>query len=63
MALVLTAIMTEINFDALYAVMHGLLLGAKGATGESLLLDALNIWFRNVVVERNGVFSDRYYAA
>ncbi len=50
MALVLTAIVTAINFAALYTVMHGLLHGAKGTTGESLLLDALNIWFTNVVI-------------
>ncbi len=50
MALALTAIVTVINFAALYTVMQALLHGAKGATGESLLLDALNIWFTNIVV-------------
>lgn len=49
-AMVLTAIITAINFEALYAVMHALLYGAKGATGQTLLIDALNIWFTNVVV-------------
>ena len=49
-AMTLTAIITVINFEALYAVLHALLYGAKGATGQSLLLDALNIWFTNVVV-------------
>jgi hypothetical protein len=50
MALVLTAIVTAINFYALYGVMGALLHGAKGSTGQSLLLDALNIWFTNIVV-------------
>ncbi|MES2188186.1 MAG: hypothetical protein V4505_26780 [Pseudomonadota bacterium] len=50
MALVLTAIVTAINFYALYRVMGALLHGAKGSTGETLLLDALNIWFTNIVV-------------
>ena len=49
-AMVLTSIITVINFEALYAVTHALLYGAKGATGQTLLIDALNIWFTNVVV-------------
>ena len=49
-AMLLTAIITAINFEALYAVLHALLYGAKGATGQTLLIDALNIWFTNVVV-------------
>ncbi len=49
-ALLLTAVVTAINFHALYNVMGALLHGAKGSTGTSLLLDALNIWFTNVVV-------------
>lgn len=49
-AMALTALITAINFEALYAVMHALLYGAKGATGQTLLIDALNIWFTNVVV-------------
>jgi hypothetical protein len=49
-AIVLTAIITIINFDALYSVLHALLFSAKGATGQTLLIDALNIWFTNVVV-------------
>jgi hypothetical protein len=49
-AMVLTAIITLINFQALFVVLRALLYGAKGATGQSLLLDALNIWFTNVVV-------------
>jgi hypothetical protein len=50
MALFLTAVITIINFEALYAVLHALLYGARGATGQTLLIDALNIWFTNVVV-------------
>lgn len=47
-ALLLTVIVMVINFDALVSVTRALLHGAKG--GQSLLLDALNIWFTNVVV-------------
>ena len=49
-AILLTAIITAINFEALFTVLNALLYGAKGATGQSLLIDALNIWFTNVVV-------------
>lgn len=48
MALLLTVIVMVINFDALVSVTRALLHGAKG--GQSLLLDALNIWFTNVVI-------------
>lgn len=50
MAIFLTAVATAINFEALFGVMQALLQGAKGASGHSLLLDALNIWFTNTVV-------------
>jgi hypothetical protein len=49
-AIVLTAIITLINFQSLYVVLQALLYGAKGTSGQSLLIDALNIWFTNVVV-------------
>jgi hypothetical protein len=49
-AILLTAIVTLINFQSLYVVLRALLYGAKGATGQSLLIDALNIWLTNVVV-------------
>lgn len=49
-AIFLTAIVTAINFEALFGVMQALLQGAKAPSGQSLLLDALNIWFTNVVV-------------
>lgn len=50
MALLLTALVTAINLKALVAVMSALLYGAKGTNGQSLLIDALNIWFTNVVI-------------
>jgi hypothetical protein len=49
-SLALTVAVMAINFEALVSVMRALLHGAKGPTGQSLLLDALNIWFTNVVV-------------
>lgn len=49
-AMLLTALISAINFEALFGVLHALLHGAKGATGQTLLIDALNIWFTNVVV-------------
>ena len=49
-AVVLTAIIMTINFGALVAVTRALLHGAKGPSGQSLLIDALNIWFTNVVI-------------
>lgn len=49
-AILLTALISAINFEALFGVLHALLYGAKGATGQTLLIDALNIWFTNVVV-------------
>ena len=49
-AILLTAFITVINFEALFTVLNALLYGAKGATGQTLLIDALNIWFTNVVV-------------
>lgn len=49
-AIFLTGVITLINFQALYGVMQALLYGAKGATGQGLLIDALNIWLTNVIV-------------
>lgn len=49
-AIVLTVLITLINFQSLYAVLRALLYGAKGTTGQSLLIDALNIWLTNIVV-------------
>jgi hypothetical protein len=50
LSLVLTFIVMAINFEALVSVTKALLHGTKGPSGESLLIDALNIWFTNVVV-------------
>jgi hypothetical protein len=47
-AMLLTAIVMVLNFYALVSVTRELLGGAKG--GQSLLIDALNIWFTNIVV-------------
>jgi hypothetical protein len=49
-AIVLTIIVTLINFQSLFGVLKALLYGAKGTTGQSLLIDALNIWLTNVVM-------------
>jgi len=49
-AIGLTALITLINFQALYGVLHALLYGTKGTTGQGLLIDALNIWVTNVIV-------------
>ena len=50
MALGLTVLVMVINFEALLAVTHALLAPTRGPSGQSLLLDALNIWFTNVVI-------------
>jgi hypothetical protein len=49
-ALLLTALITLINFQALYGVLAALLHGTKGTTGQGLLIDALNIWVTNVII-------------
>ena len=49
-AILLTAFITVINFEALFTVLNALLFGSKASSGQSLLIDALNIWFTNVVV-------------
>ena len=55
-ALLLTALVTVTNFQAPAAVRHALLVfdGPKGATGQSLLLDALNIWSQTSLSSPNG---------
>jgi hypothetical protein len=50
LSVALTAGVMVINFEALVSVTKALLHGAKGPSGQSLLIDALNIWFTNVVV-------------
>jgi hypothetical protein len=49
-ALLLTVLVMLMNFEALIAVVRALISGSKGPSGQSLLIDALNIWFTNVVV-------------
>lgn len=49
-AICLTALVTVINFSALLALIHDLLQGHATKVGETLLLDALNIWVTNVIV-------------
>jgi hypothetical protein len=48
-ALALTMLVMAINFEALVSVVRALLY-TKGPSGQALLLDALNIWFTNVVI-------------
>jgi hypothetical protein len=50
LALFLTALCMLINLLNLAAVTHALLEGARGPTGKSLLIDALNIWVTNIVI-------------
>ena len=49
-ALLMTAIITLINFAALIALVHSLLHGQASKQGQTLLLDALNIWSTNVII-------------
>ena len=48
-ALVLIVVIQGLNFEALMSVIRALL-APKGPNGQALLLDALNIWFTNVVI-------------
>lgn len=47
-AIILTALITIMNFAALFELVRALLAGKAGA-GPSLLLDAVNIWATNVI--------------
>ena len=47
-AMILTALVTFMNFIALLELVRALLSG-KGGAGQSLLLDAINIWTTNVI--------------
>jgi len=49
LAIVLTAVSTLMNFGALARLIAAILSG-HGGTGQTLLLDAINIWATNVVV-------------
>jgi hypothetical protein len=48
LAIILTALITFMNFIALLELVRALLSG-KGGAGQSLLLDAINIWTTNVI--------------
>jgi hypothetical protein len=48
-ALVLIVLVMGLNLEALVSVVRALI-GPKGPNGQALLLDALNIWFTNVVI-------------
>lgn len=50
LALLLTLVVMAINFEALAVVVRALLGSAKGPSGQALLIDALNIWFTNVII-------------
>lgn len=50
LALLLTAIVMAINFEALVSVVKELVHDAKRPNGQSLLIDALNIWVTNIVI-------------
>ena len=47
-AILLTVVVTLLNLSALASVTRELLAGARG--GQTLLVDALNIWFTNIVI-------------
>jgi hypothetical protein len=49
-ALSLTALITLINFEALVELVQELLHGTASKAGQTLLLDALNIWGTNVII-------------
>ena len=48
LAIILTALITIMNFAALIELVRALLSG-KGGSGQSLLLDAINIWTTNII--------------
>jgi|SRR5579884_3296266 len=49
LALVLTAVVTFTNFASLVALVSELIRGKLTVPGQSLLLDAMNIWATNVI--------------
>jgi hypothetical protein len=49
LAVPLTAVVTLMNFGALARLIEAILAGHAG-TGQTLLLDALNIWITNVII-------------
>ena len=49
-ALFLTAVITAVNAASLVSLVHALLAQAARKTGQTLLLDAVNIWITNVII-------------
>ena len=49
-ALLLTVGVLAINLAEFSLVVRALLHGSKGPSGQSLLIDAMNIWFTNIVI-------------
>lgn len=49
LAVVLTAVVSVLNFGSLLLLVRALLTGHVGTSGQTLLLDALNIWATNVI--------------
>jgi hypothetical protein len=50
MAILLTVAVSIINFEALFEITRALLSSSASPSGQSLLLDALNIWLTNIVI-------------
>jgi hypothetical protein len=48
-AVALTALVSLLNFGALLLLVEALLKGNSGASGKTLLLDAVNLWGTNVI--------------
>ncbi len=48
-AIVLTALVTLMNIGSLLLLVQALLAGKTGPSGQTLLLDALNIWATNII--------------
>ncbi len=49
LAVLMTAVITLMNFGALVLLIQALLGGNSGASGRTLLLDAVNLWATNVI--------------
>lgn len=49
-ALLLNVVALAINVASFFLVIKALLHGGRGPSGQSLLLDAMNIWFTNIVI-------------
>ena len=49
LAIVLTALISVLNFGSLLLLVRALIGGHLGTSGQTLLLDAINIWATNVI--------------